>query len=80
LKHETYCWKALDEGYNFALDFISIGGLHAKLWGPKVAKVPTLGILGLPIGSPGTKRHLDVSLMERHRIYHKGKGGGLPQV
>jgi hypothetical protein len=35
----TYRWKALDEGYNFALDFISIGGLHAKLWAPKVAGV-----------------------------------------
>jgi hypothetical protein len=25
----TYHWKALDEGYNFVLDLISIGGLHA---------------------------------------------------
>jgi len=44
----TYRWKALDLGYNFALDFISIRGLHTKLWGPKVAGVPILGILGLP--------------------------------
>jgi hypothetical protein len=28
----TYRWKALDKGYNFTLDLISIGGLHAKLW------------------------------------------------
>jgi hypothetical protein len=27
----TYRWKAFDEGYNFALDLILIGGLHAKL-------------------------------------------------
>jgi hypothetical protein len=27
----TYRWKALNEGYNFALDLISIGGLHGKL-------------------------------------------------
>jgi hypothetical protein len=27
----TYRLKALNEGYNFALDFISIGGLHTKL-------------------------------------------------
>jgi len=33
----TYCWKDLNEGYNFALDLISTGGLHAKLWAPKVA-------------------------------------------
>jgi hypothetical protein len=36
----TYRWKALDLGYNFVLDFISIRGLHTKLWGPKVAGVP----------------------------------------
>jgi hypothetical protein len=34
----TYQWKALDKGYNFALDFISIGGLHKKLRAPKVAE------------------------------------------
>jgi hypothetical protein len=27
----TYPWKALDEGYNFALDLIVIRGLHTKL-------------------------------------------------
>jgi hypothetical protein len=47
--------KFLDKNYNFALDLISIGGLHTKLWGPKVAKVPTLAISGFPFGSPGTK-------------------------
>jgi hypothetical protein len=76
----TYHWKALDESYNSDLYFISIGGLHTKLWGPKVARVPTLGISGLPFGSPGTKRHLDVGLVERHRIYYKGEGGDFPQV
>jgi len=38
--HVTYHWKVVDEGYNFALDLISIGGLLAKLWRPKVARVP----------------------------------------
>jgi len=52
----TYPWKALDKGYNFVKDLISIGDLHTKLWGPKVAGVPTLAILGLPLGSPGTKK------------------------
>ncbi len=75
-----YCWKTLDKGYNFALDLISIEGLHAKLWGPKVVGVPTLAILGLPFESPGTKCHLDVGLMERHKVYYKGEGGGFPQV
>jgi len=27
-----------------------------------------------------TKGHLDVSLVERHRVYYKGEGGGFPQV
>jgi hypothetical protein len=48
--------------------------------GPKVMGVPTLGISGLPFGSPGTKCHLDVGLVERHRVYYKGEGGGFPQV
>jgi len=42
--------------------------------------VPTLVISGLPLGSPGTKCHLDVGLVERHRVYYKGEGGGFPQV
>jgi len=31
--------KALNEGYNFDLDFISIGGLHAKLCSRKMVGV-----------------------------------------
>jgi hypothetical protein len=31
----TYCWKSIDKSYNFASNFISIRGLHAKLWAPK---------------------------------------------
>jgi hypothetical protein len=42
----TYGWKALDKGYNFALNLISIEGLHAKLWAPIIARVPTLWISG----------------------------------
>jgi len=45
----TYHWKALDKLYNFALDLISIRGLHPKLWAPKVVGVPTLEISGLPL-------------------------------
>jgi hypothetical protein len=51
-----------------------------KLWGPKVAKVLTLTILGLPFGTPGTKCHLDVGLMERHKVCYKREGGGFSQV
>jgi hypothetical protein len=53
--HITYHWKALDKGYNFTSDFISIKSFHIELWDLKVAEVLTLGILRLPLGSPGTK-------------------------
>ncbi len=72
--------KAFDKGYNFASNFISIKGMHTKLWDPKVAKTLILGISRLPFKSPATKCHLDVGLMERHGIYYKGDSGGFPQV
>jgi hypothetical protein len=82
--HATYCWKVLNEGYNFASNLISIRGLHTKLWTPKVgtkvAGVPTLRILGLPLGSRRTKWHLGAGPVAKHRVYYKGEGGGFPQV
>ncbi len=39
-----------------------------------------VGIPRLPSGSPKTKCHLDVGLMERYIVYYKGEGGGFPQV
>jgi hypothetical protein len=78
--HATYRWKALNKGYNFALDLISIKGLHAKLWASKVVRVPTLGISGLPLGNPRTKWHLGAGPMAKHIVYYKGEGGGFPQV
>jgi hypothetical protein len=75
-----YHWKVLDKGYNFASDLITIEGLHATLCAPKVAKVQVVGISRLPLGSLGTKSHLDVALVERHRVYYKGEGGGFSQV
>ncbi len=76
----TYHWKFIDKGYNFALDFISIGSLHTKLWVFKVARVPILGILGLQLGSLGTKWHLGVGHVAMHKVYCKGEGDGFPQV
>jgi hypothetical protein len=76
----TYCWKALDESYNFASDRTSIRGLLAKLWGSKVAGVSAGGISGLPLRSPGKNNHLDVGSVESCRVYYKGEGGGFPQV
>ncbi len=76
----THCWKALNKGYNFVLDLISIRGMHAKLWRPKVVEIPTLAILKLPFESPKTKSHLDVGPVERCRVYYKGEGDDFPQV
>ncbi len=39
-----------------------------------------MGILGLPLGSPRTKCHLDVAHVERRRKYYMWVGGGFPQV
>jgi len=64
----------------FLENLISIEGLHAKLWTHKVARILIVRISGLPFGSPETKCHLDVDLMERQIIYYKGEGGDFPQV
>jgi hypothetical protein len=45
--HATYPWKALDKGYNFTSNLVSIGGFLKKLWASKVVKVPILGISGI---------------------------------
>ncbi len=76
----TYRRKILDKGYNFFLDLISIGGLHTKLWAPKITGIPTLGISRLPLGNPGTKCHLDGGPVAKHKVYYKVEGGGFPQV
>jgi len=36
--------------------------------------------LGLLLESPGTKSHLDVGVVERHKVYYMGEGGGFPRV
>jgi hypothetical protein len=76
----TYHWKAFNEGYKFALDLILIGCLHTKLWLLKFVGVSTLGISRLPLGSLGTKCHLGVGPVAKHRVCYKGEGGGFPQV
>jgi hypothetical protein len=42
-------------------------------------RVPTMGILRLPLRRPETKCHLDVGPMANHRVYYKGEGDGFPQ-
>ncbi len=76
----THLWKSFDKGYNFTLDLIAIEGLHRKLRAFKVTGVLVVGILGLPLGSHGTKNHLDVALVESCRVYYMGEGGGFLRV
>jgi len=78
--YAAHLWKALDKGYNFALDLYWIEDMHTKLSTPKVVGVPNVGILGFRLGSPMTKWHLGAGPMARHRVYYKGEGGGFPQV
>jgi hypothetical protein len=66
----TYRWKDPDEGYSFSLDFILIGGLHTKLWAPKVARAP--GQFE-NFGTPRTKCHLGVGLVARQEYTIRGK-------
>jgi hypothetical protein len=44
MQRATYRWKSLNEGYNFALDLVTIKGLHKKLCAFKVARVSVVGI------------------------------------
>jgi hypothetical protein len=69
------CFK-LHLNWNFTHKFMG-----PQSWdSPKVVGVPILGILGLPLGIPGTKWHLGAGPVARHRVYYKGEGGGFPQV
>jgi hypothetical protein len=48
--------------------------------GPENHKSLNFGNFGTPIWSPKTKNHLDMGLVERHKVYYKGEGGGFVQV
>jgi hypothetical protein len=37
-------------------------------------------VLGLLLGSPGTKNHSDMGAAGRHKEYYMGEGGGFPRV
>ncbi len=75
----TYHFKALNEGYNFVSNLISIEGLQKKLWASKVVEVQISKISRLLIWKSWEKWHLGVTLMGNHKEYYKGEGGGFPQ-
>jgi hypothetical protein len=64
----THCRKALEESYNFALDFIPIGGLSKQLWSLKVPGVQTGTVSRLLFRRPKTKSHSDVGATKRHIV------------
>ncbi len=45
-----------------------------------MAGVQTWTVLGLLLGSPGIKSHLDAGAVERGKEYYMGEGGGFPRV
>jgi len=58
--HATYRWKALNKGYNFALDLILIRGLHTKLWVSEVVGIPILGFWEFWDSHLGVPRQNDI--------------------
>ncbi len=48
--------------------------------GPQSCGSPKLKNFGTPTWNPGTKSHLDVAPVERHKVYYKEEGDGFPQV
>jgi len=77
--HATCRSKTLDKSYNCLRPHFNPRSTH-KVIGPKIVGVPILAISGLPVGSPETKCHLHVGLVERRIVYYKGEGVGFPQV
>ncbi len=76
----TRRWKALDESYKFGSKLVPIQVWGEKLWTPKVPRVQTGTVSGLPLGSPEKKSHLDVASTQSCREYYKREGGGFPRV
>jgi len=76
----TWCWKALDESYNFGLDLVPIWVWGEEIWASKVPRLQPGTVSGLQLGSLGKKSHLDVASAENCRVYYMGEGGGFPRV
>jgi hypothetical protein len=77
----TYRWKAFNKGYKFALDLISIRGLHPKLWAPQSCGNPNFGNFGTPhLGVLGQNDIWMLVLWLSTKYIIKGEGGGFPQV
>jgi hypothetical protein len=78
-QNATWCWKALEESYNFGLDLVPIRGQGETLCSSKVPGLQHGTVSGLLLGSLEKKSHLDVASAERCRVYYMGEGGGFPE-
>jgi hypothetical protein len=73
-------WQGLQLCFKSHLNWRS----SCKVMGPQSHESPNFGKFKTPtwshLGVLGQKCHLDVGLVERHRVYYKGEGGGILQV
>ena len=67
----TWCWKDLDEGYNFGLDLVAIQCCSWELWRFKSSRSLAGTISGLHFESPGNLCHLDVVSAASRREYYR---------
>jgi hypothetical protein len=70
--HATHCWKGRRRLQLCFRPHLNLR-FACEVMVPKIARVAILAISRLPLGSPGKKGHLDVGLMERYKVYYKGK-------
>jgi hypothetical protein len=67
-------WQGLQLCYKLHLNWRSA----EKVIGPQSCKSLKFGNFGTP--KWGTKCHLDVGIVEKHKVYYKGESDGFPQV
>jgi hypothetical protein len=68
--HVTYFWKFFNKGYNFALNFTLIRGLHKKMAFQSVKNLNFESFETPHLGSPRTRWHLDAAHVVNHREYY----------
>jgi hypothetical protein len=73
-----YHWRAFNNGYNFAIDLISIRGFHKKLLVSKVVEIIISRIIGLLTWESREKCHLNVAFMVCHKEYYKRENCDFP--
>jgi hypothetical protein len=73
----TYSWKAFNESYNFATGFTQLEAYIKSYGFPKLQESQLWKFWDSRLGRLGTKWHLGVIPMARHKEYCEGEGGGF---